>query len=311
MSFGDDSPFGPWLPTDLSPSKVSTWKQCPWQYAGKYVWRLPRTSGAASMQGSALHKVYLEEFLAGGVEDIDFLVDMVADDLEHRLKTQDPRDYNTKLPLTEAERFDAISDVRIWARGLIAAHMSGEDGYGNKFKLPEIEDTEIEVCKEVVLPKSGRVVRIRGFVDFLFKDGTIGDLKLASDYYKSIWTLGKALTEDQPAMYGKMMGSEGFRYIIVDKRKAKGRATTPSVRSIEFELTLKDFERMIADIEEFVDGSDILNGYENGHFPPRPLYDGNTKKNTGHPEMQFCGKLCDFKEQCWNANFARGDPSAV
>jgi len=61
----------------------------------------------------------------------------------------------------------------------------------------------------------------------------------------------------------------------------------------------------MADLEDFVRSTDVLNNYKNGVFPARPEYNGQTKATAGKPEEQFCGKLCDFKEICWRENFAR------
>ena len=63
----------------------------------------------------------------------------------------------------------------------------------------------------------------------------------------------------------------------------------------------------MVDLEYFVETVDLLNNHENGHFPPRPEYNGQTKATAGNPKEQFCGKLCDFKDECWKRNFSRGD----
>ena len=301
-----DSPYGKWEPTDISPSKLKMYKDCPKKVEYRYVRKEKTYTGAASLQGSAAHKVFLEELLDGGVDDIEFLVEMMLDDLNHRLDTEDPRDYKSKLPLTESEKFDALQELKIWGEGLLEAYLKGEDSYGNPLKLPKIKETEIEGCAEVYLPTLDATIRIRGYIDMLFEDGSLGDLKLASDYWKSIWTLAKAITEDQPAMYSKMMGTRKFRYLIVDKKKDnRKQPKSPSVRSIDFVVTDEDMDRLMADLEDFVRSTDVLNNYKNGVFPARPEYNGQTKATAGKPEEQFCGKLCDFKEICWRENFAR------
>jgi len=301
-----DSPYGPWEPTDVSPSKLKLFKDCPKKYEYRYVRREKTYTGAASLQGSSAHKVFLEEFLDGGVDDIEFLLEMMLDDLKHRLDTQDPRDYKSKLPLTSSEKFDAIQDLKVWGEGLLRAYKERKDAYGNELKLPEVKETEIEGCVEVYLPNLEATIRIRGYIDLVFEDGSLGDLKLASDYWKAIWTLGKAISEDQPAMYSKMLGTRKFRYLIVDKKKdrIKG-AKAPVVRTIDFEVTDADMDRLMVDLEHFAKTVDLFNNHENGYFPPRPEYNGQTKDTAGKPEMQFCGKLCDFKEICYRENFKR------
>ena len=48
-------------------------------------------TGAPALQGTSLHQVFLEEYLGGGVDNVEFLLEMMADDLRHRLiqKTRD------------------------------------------------------------------------------------------------------------------------------------------------------------------------------------------------------------------------------
>lgn len=302
----NDSPYGPWEPTDVSPSKLKMFKDCPKKYEYRYVRREKTYTGAAALQGSSAHKIFLEELLDGGVDDIDFLLEMMIDDLRHRLDTEDPRDYKSKLPLTPSEKFDALQDLKVWGEGLLKAFINKADTYGNALNLPEVKETEIEGCTEVYLPSLEASIRIRGYIDLAFADGSLGDLKLASDYWKAVWTLGKAITEDQPAMYSKMLNTRTFRYLIVDKKKDRNKgAKAPVVRTIDFEVTDKDMERLIQDLEYFVKTVDLLNGHENGSFPPRPEYNGQTKATAGKPKEQFCGKLCDFKEICYSENFKR------
>lgn len=301
-----DSPYGPWEPTDVSPSKLKMFKDCPKKYEYRYVRREKTYTGAASLQGSSAHKVFLEELLDGGVDDVEFLLEMMLDDLRHRLDTEDPRDYKSKLPLTPSEKFDALQDLKVWGEGLLNAFINKADSYGNELNMPEVKETEVEGCTEVYLPSLEASIRIRGYIDLVFADGSLGDLKLASDYWKAIWTLGKAITEDQPAMYSKMLDTRKFRYLIVDKKKDRNKsAKAPVVRTIDFEVTDKDMERLMQDLEYFVKTVDLLNGHKNGSFPPRPEYNGQTKQTAGKPEEQFCGKLCDFKEICYRENFKR------
>lgn len=301
-----DSPYGKWESTDISPSKLKLFKDCPKKYEYRYVRREKTYSGAASMQGSSAHKVFLEEFLGGGIDDIEFLIEMMLDDLKHRLDTEDPRDYKSKLPLTQFEKFDAVEELRVWGEGLLQAYKDRKDSYGNELKLPDVKETEIEGCTELYLPNIDAHIRIRGYIDLVFEDGSLGDLKLASDYWKAIWTLGKAISEDQPAMYSKMLGTRKFRYLIVDKKRdSKKQAKAPVVRTIDFEVTDADMDRLMIDLEHFIKTVDLMNNHENGYFPPRPEYNGQTKATAGKPAEQFCGKLCDFKEICYRENFKR------
>jgi len=346
-----DSPHGKWEITDISPSKLKTWKDCSMKFYYNYVRKAPKTSGLAALQGSSLHMVALDEYItkdspymqlnkeirdlkaridAGekvvndedGIPTLDLeaevtnkikesndnindLIELLVMDLEARMDTEDPRDYKSKLPVDAHDKLQAIEQLRTWGKGLLEAIRDGADSYGNALVLPETEETEVEGCVEVTTPR-GHKLRLRGFIDLVFDDGSIGDLKLASDYFKAIWTLARALGEHQPAMYAKMTGLTTFRYLIVDKKKARDHsAYPPVVRTIDFEVTEDDFKRLLQDLDELVMVSDLLNNYEDGLFSPNPEYNGQTKATAGNTMANFCGKMCDFKTICYNENFKR------
>ncbi|MAD58665.1 MAG: hypothetical protein CMK44_08870 [Porticoccus sp.] len=301
----NDSPYGPWQNTDLSPSKMKIYNDCTQKFKYRYVDKIRGPTGGAALQGSSLHEIFLEEFLVGGIQDADTLLDMMEMDLKHRLDTQDPRDYRSGLPLTEGEKAEFILQLRIWGKSLLHAMMKGEDHYGNKLNLPNVTETEVEGCVEVYLPRADTTVRLRGYIDLVFEDGSIGDLKLASDYWLAVWTLAKALSEHQPAMYAKMTGLNKFRYLIADKKKNRAGPQEASIRCIDLRVTEKMHENLMKTLEEFVMVTDVLNGYENGIFKPNPEYNGQSKANAGQTKTNFCGKLCDYKEMCFEENFSQ------
>ena len=70
-----ESEFGNWEKTDISPSKLKTWMTCPKQFDYKYVTKAPSHSGLAMLQGSSMHDVFLEEFLQGGEQNVEALVE--------------------------------------------------------------------------------------------------------------------------------------------------------------------------------------------------------------------------------------------
>ena len=72
-------------------------KDCPKKYDTDTSAERSRTV-VGIRQGSSAHKVFLEELLDGGVDDIDFLLEMMMDDLKY-FDTEDPRDYKSKLHL--------------------------------------------------------------------------------------------------------------------------------------------------------------------------------------------------------------------
>ncbi len=313
-----ESPHGSWnnpnrnpdLPPDISPSRVKKWLDCPKQYEYQYVRGLRTPPGLAAQQGSALHDVFLEEFLAeGGVKDVDALVDLCELALRNAVEEDHPHDYKTKDPLTGPQIEQGVQELRTWAKGLFESFLTGKDPYGNPLDVPNIVATEVEKAPlEITLPKSGKVIRIRGYIDFIEANGALGDLKLASDYYLAVWSLAKALGEVQPIMYRMLAGGPGtFKYLIVDKKKnfKTGQSYSPAVRTIEFEVTPSDIDRMIDTLEAFVHQTDVTNAHKDGFFPPVPAYGGESRANKDKPEVTFCGKLCSFKDICYSENFRR------
>tara|TARA_B100002019_G_C21219702_1_gene574026 strand:- start:271 stop:1239 length:969 start_codon:yes stop_codon:yes gene_type:complete len=315
------SEYGRYEALDVSPSRVLKWMKCPKSFEYQYVRREPNTTGLAAMQGTALHDVWLEEMLRGGIQDVDALVDLLELTFRDALENEDPKrivDYNTKEPVSEWDKEEAVEQLKVWGKGLFEAFLNGKDNYGNKFVLPNVTETELENPPlEVHLPKTGVTLRLRGHIDLVFEDGGIGDLKLASDYYLGVWTLAKALGEIQPIFYRMIMGTPGrFSYVIADKKKGKSGAYSPTVRSIDFEVTQRDFDRGVDILEAFVHGTQVHNEYEGGFFPAIPEYNGESKKNAGLTERNFCGKMCSYKEICYNENFKRpvslsGDTASI
>ena len=301
------SEHGKWELTDISPSKLKTWMTCPKQFDYKYVTRAPSHSGLAMLQGSSLHDVTLEEFLQGGEQNVKALVELMELDLRERIANSDPRDYKTGKKVDVLEIESCIEQLQIWGKGLLDAINNGKDSYDNELGLKEIVAVEIEKKPlEVTLPKSGMNIRIRGFIDYIDEEGTPGDLKLASNYWKAVWTVARAITEVQAVMYRMLLGGPGpFEYLIVDKKQNnKGQAFSPTVRKVRFEVTQRDIDRVIDTLDAFVTQVDLANGYENGFFPPIPEYNGESKKDAGKTEINFCGKLCSFKDICFKENFA-------
>lgn len=315
------SKYGRYQQLDASPSRVLKWMKCPKAFEYQYVRKVPSTTGLAAMQGTALHDVFLEEMLRGGSQDVPALVELLELTFRDALENEDPKrivHYKSQEPVSEWDKEEAVEQLKVWGKGLFEAFLNGKDNYGNKFEMPQVTETELEKEPlEVYLPKAGVTIRIRGHIDLVFDNEGIGDLKLASDYYLSVWTLAKALGEIQPIFYRMMMGAPGpFSYVIVDKKKGKGGAYSPTVRSIDFEVTESDFERGIDILEAFVHGTQVHNEYEGGFFPAVPEYNGETKKEAGMTERNFCGKMCSYKELCYNENFKRpvslvGDTASV
>jgi len=301
------SEHGKWEMTDISPSKLKKWMTCPKQFEYQYIVRAPSHAGLAMLQGSSLHDVTLEEFLQGGEQNVEALLELMELDLRERISNSDPRDYKTGRKVDILEIENCIDQLKVWGKGLLDALNNGKDSYGNNLSLRKIIQTEIEKAPlEITLPKTGATIRIRGFIDYIDEEGTPGDLKLASNYYKAVWTVARAMTEVQAVMYRMLMGGPGpFEYLIVDKKANKQRqAFAPTVRKVRFDVSQRDIDRVIDTLDAFVSQTDLMNGYENGYFPPIPEYAGETKADAGKTERNFCGKLCSFKEICYKENFA-------
>ncbi len=303
-----ESPHGRYKRLDISPSRLKKWLTCPKQYEYHYVRRIKSNISVAALQGTSLHDVFLEEYLAGGEQNHEALLSLMDMMLADLIESDEPHDYRTGFPITEKEAKFARECLQVWARGFLETWETGKTPYGTEFEPMEVAETEVEKEPlEIHLPKTGITIRLRGYIDFINKDGSAGDLKLATDYYAAKWSLARAVTEVQPTMYRMMMGSPGkFTYLIAEKRmnKKKEQIYSPEVFKVELEITEKDFDKMIEYLEDFVVRSDIANGHENGTFLPTPIYAGEPKWKAGKHSENFCGHLCSFKGLCYQENFS-------
>lgn len=302
-----DSEHGKWELTDISPSKLKKWMTCPKAFEYQYIIRAPSHSGLAMLQGSSLHDVFLEEFLQGGEQNFEALLELMELDLRERIANSDPRDYNTARKVDVLEIEACVEALKVWGRGLLETFKSGKDPYGADFDSPKVVAVEVEKKPvEIHLPKTNMTIRVRGFIDYMTEEGSAGDLKLASNYYLAVWTLARAMTEVQAVMYRMLLGGPGpFEYLIVDKKQnQKKQPFAPNVRRIQLDVTQRDIDRVIDTLDAFASQTDLKNNYENGFFPPIPEYNGETKANAGKTERNFCGKLCSFRELCYKENFA-------
>ena len=299
-----ESEFGEWELTDISPTTLKMFYECHKKFHYRYIREEKTHNGSANLQGLSVHEVALEEYMGGGVQDVEALVDLIGMDFASRCETGDPRDYKTKIPVTPMEIMQGVEQVKTWARGFLNTLKTGKTPYGDPFNMPDVKATEQELCCEVEL-ENGMKIRLRGYTDLVFDDDSLGDLKLASDYFTARWSESKALSEYQPVMYAKMHGTDTFRYVIIDKKMnfKKREAYSPDVRVIEVKLDRIHFDRLLEDIEYFVQSVDLFNEYENGFSPCRPIYDGENKQNIGQPAKTFCTQLCGFKEICFKENF--------
>ena len=302
MAWGDDSEYGRWQLTDISPSKLATFDRCYRQFWYRYVdpRKLPTFMGPWLPMGSAIHEIALEEFLAGGIQDTEALTDLCVADFILRCELEDIREKGE--PITQASVMVHADLFRVWVYGLLETLRTGKDPYGEDFVLPPIAETEVEVCYPLQL--KGGEIRIRGMIDMVFEDGSVGDLKMASDWNRVIWKIGKVFSEVQPMAYTLGMDTDIFRYTIVDKRKSRGQPLAPRVRNIEYKVDDTHYDNFKQLLERFVRTVDLFGRYENGIFPATPSYKGETfKSDVDRPEETFCGHLCDYKEHCFNESF--------
>ena len=112
------SNYGRYQQLDVSPSRVLKWMKCPKSFEYQYVRREESNTGLAAMQGTALHDVFLEEMLRGGVQDVQALVDLTILTFQDALETETPCDYNTGEPCTEWDKEMAVDQLKVWAKGL-------------------------------------------------------------------------------------------------------------------------------------------------------------------------------------------------
>ena len=70
---------GEWEPSDISPSKLALWKDCPRKYFYNYVMKLPRPDREFFVTGSVFDEVAFEEFRADTSQDVMTIVNLAGD----------------------------------------------------------------------------------------------------------------------------------------------------------------------------------------------------------------------------------------
>lgn len=304
-----------WEKTDLSPSRLKMWLDCPKKYEYNYVQRIKTGDRDFFFMGNVMDEVVLEEFRHDIGQAIEPIIQIAGDELLFRMKNSETLVHGLGAkagqPFTEEEMLRVVMDFRTWARGFLSAIQNGEDTHGNKLSLPPITDMQVECFWPIEI--DGQKIRVRGYADMLHSDGSVTDLKMASAWAPVRWTHGRILSELQWVMYSQGLNSNRFRYLVVDKLKT-GRwpnqvAGPPSVRLLSTDVYPQDVQNIKDIIVQFVRSTDFLNFHENGVFPPKPNYNGVANKMGREvkelklTENNFCQNLCDYKERCFNDCF--------
>jgi len=303
----------PWLPTDLSPSRLAKYLGCPAAYEYYYIQRLRPGDRDYFLMGNILDEVVMEEFRHDMGQDIDALVQFAGDELYARMVSSTTlTKFDGESKFSPEEMMNVVVDYRTWVRSFLNALQNGEDSSGRKVNLPVISDSQVEAFWTVNI--DGQDVRLRGFADFTHEDGSVTDLKMASDMPQVIWTQGRIMNELQWVIYSMGLNTNKFRYLVMDKKK-RGRggskvAAPCEVRILPVDILPKDVENVKKKISLFLRGSDFLNGHKNGVFPPTPWYNGVATKWNSRPaslqltQNNFCQSLCDYKEKCFKEHFS-------
>ena len=309
-----------WKPEYLSPSRINQWKKCPAQYKFDRIDKVKTPGREYFATGNVFDQVVFEEFRLDMGQEIEPIVQVAGDELYHRLKTDETLRHATTQgkkanePFTDEDIRSSVMNFRTWTRGFLDALSKGEDYKGNKVLFPAVKDTQV-LCKWPI-EIDGKKVTIAGYADILHEDGSVSDLKMASTWNKIAWSMGRVLADEiQWIAYSQALNTNTFRYIIMEKQMTgkwpNRKASTPTVKVIKVDITPRDIERFKDLVTSFLRETDFLNGHKNGVFPPRPAYEGNLKDvfNRNDPQkaltqVNFCTKLCDFKEQCYKENFS-------
>ena len=355
--------YSTWQKNDISPSRLKMWMDCPRKYFYNYVQHLPKPGRDFFISGNVFDEIAMEMFREDPSQDVEPIVDLAGNVMRERLDhnsewykknlirgreaTFDDLKKLNGEPMSLEEREKAVLDFRTWTRGFLTAWQNGEDFLGNKLSMLPIADTQVECIWPIQI--EGRTVRIHGYADILHEDGSVTDLKMASDWHTSIWTSGRIMSEMQWVPYSQALNTNDFRYIVTHKHKTgykdKRKAGQPTVETFEVTVYPSDVERFKDLVTQFVRSTDFLNGHENGVFPAVPEYGGNAlgwggaprknicknKTEAGKackhensttalnctvcsgpldnfneyqlPQVNFCRKLCDFKDTCFKECF--------
>lgn len=306
---------GEWSPSDISPSKLALWKDCPRKYFYNYVRKLPRPDREFFVTGSVFDEVAFEEFRFDTSQDAMTIVNLAGDIIRDKLNELKEKgtleNFNGSI-MSDSDIENCVSNFRIWTKSFLVAWQNGEDHLGNPVVIPPIADTQVQCLWPIKI--DGQEVRINGWADVVHTDGSITDLKTASFWHSSRWTYGKVLSELQWIAYSQAMNQNKFRYIVVDKIKNYGKAEPATVRTFDVEVYPNDVERFKDLVASFLRCTDFLNGYKEGVFPPMPEYKGNSSSFGTPPSKKkfneydltqnnFCRKLCDYKETCFKDCF--------
>ena len=313
--------WGDWRRQDISPSRLKTFSDCPRKYFYQYVQKIKTPNRLYFLSGNVFDEIAMEEFRADPSQDVEPIVELAGDILHIRIK-EAAADLDKPLlnldssPVTEAQGLQEVMDFRTWTRGFLLAWQNGEDHLGNRFQMPPIADTQVQCIWPIQI--DGQTIRINGFADITHTDGSVTDLKMASYWKSSRWTSGRIMSELQWVPYSQALNSNKFRYIVTDKHKSgwkdKRKADAPTVRTFDVDVYPQDVDNFKDLVTSFVRTTDFLNDHLDGVFPPKPQYKGDetafgqeaSKKKFNEyslPQVNFCRKLCDFKDTCFKECF--------
>ena len=298
------------------------WLDCPRKYFYNYIQHLYKPGRTFFLSGNVFDEVAMEMFREDTSQPVEPIVQLAGDVLRDRLdhnsewyKKNLVRGINRDATFDDLKKLDGstvsleerekeVLDFRTWTRGFLQAWQNGEDSFGNKLNMLPIVDTQVECIWPIEI--EGQTVRIHGYADMLHEDGSVTDLKMASDWHTSIWTAGRIMSELQWVPYSQALNTNDFRYIVTHKHKtgykAKRKAGIPSVQTFDVTVYPNDIERFKDMVTEFVRSTDFLNGHENGVFPAIPEYGGNAYGWGGSPKKNKCKNKDEAGNICGHEN---------
>lgn len=314
--------FAGWQKNDISPSRLKMWLDCPRKYFYNYIQHLYKPGRTFFLSGNVFDEIAMEMFREDTSQPVEPIVQLAGEVLRDRLdhnsewyKKNLVRGINRDATFDDLKKLDGstvsleerekeVLDFRTWTRGFLQAWQNGEDSFGNKLNMLPIVDTQVECIWPIKI--EGQTVRIHGYADILHDDGSVTDLKMASDWHTSIWTAGRIMSELQWVPYSQALNTNDFRYIVTHKHKKffkkQRQAASPSVQTFDVTVYPNDIERFKDMVTEFVRSTDFLNGHENGVFPAIPEYGGNAYGWGGSPKKNKCKNKDEAGNICGHEN---------
>jgi hypothetical protein len=313
-----------WSKGEFSQSRMKDLIDCSYKY---YLQRVDRTKNRSTQSaslpmGTAFHaaaEAFHNALRKGFEPDLDLIIDIAKSTFHDEYKNhvsdssmgyskQDKPFATTPLHEIDGAMERAVKNVQWWVVCYIEAYNRGE------LSIMDTIEVGCEVDYRRFFPELG--IFLRGKLDLVFNDKHVGDWKTVN--VNKMWQFcqSRADGEIQADWYAAiMLGSEEgevtFSYVTTEKqphpefqkepmknkdgsyRKYKGQAPVfpkkCEVKVISTTRTHADVKKLMERVKLALLVSDLMNDHKDGFFVRNPAGDG----------YNYCGKMCDFKDECY------------